>query len=177
MYCNAIYSVILLVDTLNVGDCEKTMRCPHCGRDEDKVIESRPNADATSVRRRRECLNCGYRFTSYEHIDEKPLKIIKRDGRREPFDRIKLERGIRVSLGGRPVSDTVIEELLQSIEDEAILKAKNSNEVTAAELGESVLERLYTIDRVAYVRFASVYRMYENVEEFIKEIEKLSCKN
>ena len=136
------------------------MRCPHCGRDEDKVIESRPNADATSVRRRRECLNCGYRFTSYEHIDEKPLKVIKRDGRREPFDRVKLERGIQVSLGGRPVSESVIDEMLQSIEDEAIMKSKNSNEITAAALGESVLERLYTIDRVAYVRFASVYRMY-----------------
>jgi transcriptional repressor NrdR len=153
------------------------MRCPHCGRDEDKVIESRPNADGTSVRRRRECLSCGYRFTSYEHIDEKPLKVIKRDGRREPFDRVKLERGIQVSLGGRPVSDSVIDDMLQSIEDEAIIKSKNSNEITAAALGEAVLERLYTIDRVAYVRFASVYRMYENVEEFIREIEKLSSKN
>lgn len=140
------------------------------------MIESRPNADATSIRRRRECLSCGYRFTSYEHIEEKPLKVIKRDGRREAFDRTKLEKGIQISLGGRPVSENIIVEMVHSIEDMAIMKAKNSNEITAENLGEMVLEKLYEIDRVAYVRFASVYRMYENVEEFTKEIEKLSSK-
>ena len=150
------------------------MRCPHCGEMQDKVIESRPNNDGTAIRRRRECLKCGYRFTSYEHIDEKPLKVVKRDGRRENFDRTKLERGIQVALEKRPVPQSIVEEMLNNIEDDAIMLAKNTHEISASDLGEKVLERLYNIDRVAYVRFASVYRMFENVEEFIREIERLS---
>ena len=153
------------------------MKCPHCEQDNDKVIESRPNIDGTSVRRRRECLACGYRFTSYEHIEEKPLRVIKRDGRRENFERIKLARGIKISREKRPVAQSVIEGVIQSIEDEAIMKAKNTGEITSSVLGEMVLEKLFDIDRVAYVRFASVYRMFENVEEFIREIGKLSSKH
>jgi transcriptional repressor NrdR len=150
------------------------MRCPHCGSIEDKVIESRQNTSGTTIRRRRECLSCSFRFTSYERIEEKPLMVVKRDGRREPFDVAKLERGIQKSLEKRPVSQSAVEETLHQLEDEAAMKGKSSHEVLARELGEMVLSKLYTLDRVAYVRFASVYRMFDNIEEFVKEIERLS---
>ncbi len=153
------------------------MRCPHCGGIEDRVIESRQNASGTVIRRRRECVACGYRFTSYERIEEKELKVVKRDGRREPFDLGKLETGIQKSLEKRPVSQEVIEEILHSIEDEAMLAARSSHELSTAQLGEMVLQKLYAVDRVAYVRFASVYRMFENVDEFIHAIEDLANKS
>jgi len=150
------------------------MRCPHCHELEDRVVESRQNASGTSIRRRRECLACGYRFTSYERIEEKPLMVIKRDGRREPFSIDKIEQGIQRSLQKRPVSQKDIEEMLHAIEDEAALISKNSREIRAEEIGEMVLKKLYELDGVAYVRFASVYRMFDNVDEFINEIEKLT---
>ncbi len=150
------------------------MRCPHCGSLDDKVIESRQNSIGTSIRRRRECTSCGFRFTSYEHIEEKPLMVVKRDGRREAFDLVKLERGIQKSLEKRPVPQAKVEEIVHEIEDEASMKGKSTHEVSAQELGEMVLAKLYALDRVAYVRFASVYRMFDNVEEFVREIEKLS---
>ena len=150
------------------------MRCPHCGGIEDKVIESRQNASGTVIRRRRECIECEYRFTSYEHIEETKLKVVKRDGRREPFDLRKLEVGIQKSLEKRPISQEVVEKLIQSIEDEAMLMAKSSHELSASEIGEMVLRELYAVDRVAYVRFASVYRMFDNVDEFIRAIEDLA---
>lgn len=150
------------------------MRCPLCGTIEDKVIESRQNMAGTVIRRRRECSECGYRFTSYENIEEKPLMVVKRDGRRELFDSIKLERKVRIALEKRPVPAAAIEKMIHEIEDEAAMKAKSSHEIASREIGEMVLTRLYGIDRVAYVRFASVYRMFDNVEEFIREIEKLS---
>ncbi len=150
------------------------MRCPHCGGAEDRVIESRENASGTTIRRRRECLACSYRFTSYERIEEKPLMVVKRDGRREPFDLKKLERGIQKSLEKRPVSQSRVEEMLHEIEDESAIIGKASREIPGKQLGEMVLAKLFALDRVAYVRFASVYRMFENVEAFVKEIEKLS---
>jgi len=150
------------------------MRCPHCGGMDDKVIDSRQNSAGTSIRRRRECISCGYRFTSYEGIEEKPLMVIKRDGRREPFDRTKLERGIRKSLAKRPISQEAIEDLIHSIEDEAQMLARSSHEIESRTIGDMLLKKLYEIDRVGYVRFASVYKMFDNVEEFIKEIEFLS---
>lgn len=153
------------------------MRCPHCGDLEDRVIESRQNASGTVIRRRRECGACRYRFTSYEHIEEKKLKVIKRDGRRELFDLSKLEVGVQKSLEKRPVSQDVVEDMLHKIEDQAVLKAGGSHEISTSELGEMVLRRLYDIDRVAYVRFASVYRMFENVDEFIRAIEELARTN
>lgn len=150
------------------------MRCPHCQELEDKVIESRQNSTGTSIRRRRECLACGYRFTSYERIEEKPLMVIKRDGRREPFSIEKIEQGIQRSMQKRPVSQKAIEEILHAIEDEAVYLARNSRELQSEKIGELVLKKLYELDGVAYVRFASVYRMFENADEFISEIEKLS---
>jgi transcriptional repressor NrdR len=130
--------------------------------------------DGTSIRRRRECIKCTFRFTSYEHIEEKPLMIIKRDGRREVFDLSKMERGIQRSLEKRPVSQPAVEKLIREIANEAAMLGKSTNEVSSEELGELVLKKLFQIDRVAYVRFASVYKMFNNLDEFIKEIEMLS---
>ena len=152
------------------------MRCPYCASEDDKVIESRQNTTATSIRRRRECLSCGYRFTSYERIVEKPLMVVKRDGRREPFDPSKISRGLERSLEKRPVSTDQVEELLHTLEDEAVMLGRITHEVAAEDLGEMVLKKLYQLDRVAYVRFASVYRKFNDVDEFVKEIESLSRK-
>lgn len=149
------------------------MRCPHCGNMEDKVIESRTLADGTAIRRRRECAECGYRYTSYERVEERPLMVVKTAGGREPFDRQKLERGIRQAVRKRPVSQLQVEEALNDIEDRAAIIAKSTHEIASQKLGEMVLSRLYELDRVAYVRFASVYRNYADVKEFVSEIERL----
>ncbi len=150
------------------------MRCPHCGSMEDKVLESRQNSSGSKIRRRRECLACGYRFTSYERIEEKPLMVIKRDGRREPFDIKKLEHGLQTSLQKRTIGQEVIENLIHDIEDESMILGGSRREISSQHIGDLVLKKLYTIDPVAYVRFASVYRMFDNVSQFIHEIEKLS---
>ncbi|MBO4508060.1 MAG: transcriptional repressor NrdR [Spirochaetaceae bacterium] len=149
------------------------MRCPYCGSLEDKVLESRTMANGESIRRRRECLSCGYRFTSYEHIEEKPFMVVKKDGRRQPFDRQKLEKGIERALEKRPISAFAIDSLVSEIEDEAIKEAKDSREISTEALGNLVLEKLHTVDKVAYIRFASVYRHFENLNEFINEVNKL----
>jgi len=152
------------------------MRCPYCGSLDDKVLESRTMASGESIRRRRECLSCGYRFTSYERIDEKPFMVVKRDGRRQPFDRTKLEKGIERALEKRPFSTSMVEQITNDIEDLAIAKGKENREITTAELGELVLEKLYELDKVAYIRFASVYRHFENLDEFITEIKNIKDK-
>ncbi|MGP1587658.1 MAG: transcriptional regulator NrdR [Treponemataceae bacterium] len=149
------------------------MRCPYCGSLEDKVLESRQMANGESIRRRRECLCCGYRFTSYEHIEEKPFMVIKSDKRRQPFDRKKLSKGIERALEKRPVSTAQIEAILSEIEDEAIMKNKACREISTKELGELVLSKLYNLDKVAYIRFASVYRHFKNIDEFIAEVKNL----
>ena len=139
---------------------------------DDKVIESRTMANGESIRRRRECNTCGYRFTSYERIEEKPFMVIKKDGRREPFDPAKLQKGIERALEKRPISMTMIDNIVSEIEDMAIIRGKASREISTAELGELVLERLHKVDKVAYIRFASVYKHFENLEEFITEVNK-----
>lgn len=149
------------------------MRCPNCGNIDDKVLESRTIVNGESIRRRRECLACGYRFTSYERIDEKPFMVIKRDQRRQPFDRDKLEKGISRALEKRPVSTSMIEQISNDIEDLAVKKGRESREISTADLGELVLEKLYSIDKVAYIRFASVYRHFENLDEFITEVKNI----
>ena len=149
------------------------MRCPSCGSFDDKVIESRTRANGESTRRRRECNSCGYRFTSYEHIEEKPFMVVKRDNRRQPFDRQKLEKGIERALEKRPVSTLTIENIVNEIEDLAITKGKNLREISTSELGDLVLERLSSVDKVAYIRFASVYKHFENLDEFIQEVKKI----
>lgn len=149
------------------------MRCPHCGSLDDKVIDSRSLANGEAIRRRRECLSCGLRFTSYERIEEKQLLVIKRDGRREPFERSKIERGLIRALEKRPISQMSIENLINEIEDESAQAAKTTNEVSSELIGNLVLSKLYTLDKVAYIRFASVYRKYETPDEFMREIELL----
>ena len=152
------------------------MRCPYCGSLDDKVIESRAMANGESIRRRRECLGCGYRFTSYERIEEKPFMVVKRDGRREPFEQAKLEKGISRALEKRPVSMRMVEQIVSEIEDKAVMRGKVNREISTAELGELVLQRLYEIDKVAYIRFASVYKHFENLDEFITEVKNVEGK-
>ena len=152
------------------------MRCPFCGNIDDKVIESKQNVDGSSIRRRRECLSCHGRFTSYEHIKESPLIVIKRDNSRELFDMTKIERGIRKSLEKRPVTEEMLQSALHDIEDEVYSRSKNSSGISTEELGELVLQQLFHLDKVAYIRFASVYKKFNSVDEFVKEIEKLSRK-
>jgi transcriptional repressor NrdR len=149
------------------------MRCPYCGSLDDKVIESRTLANGESTRRRRECFSCGHRFTSYERVEEKPFMVIKRDGRRQPFERAKLEKGIERALEKRDVAMATIENIVNEIEDKAVMSGKETREISTADLGELVLEQLYRIDKVSYIRFASVYRHFENMDEFVKEINKL----
>jgi len=149
------------------------MRCPHCGNFDDKVVESRTLANGEAIRRRRECNGCGHRFTSYERTEDNCFMVIKRSGRREPFDRGKIERGVRRALEKRPVPEMVIERLVNDIEDQAGLIGKGPHEIDSVNLGELVLEKLGELDKVAYIRFASVYRHFENSDEFIREIHKM----
>jgi len=149
------------------------MRCPHCGTVEDKVIESRTLANGDAVRRRRECINCNYRFTSYEKIDERQFMVVKKDLRREPFDREKLERGVVRALEKRPFSQMQIENLVNEIEDETAIISKGSREISSSVIGELVLKKLSELDKVAYIRFASVYKSFNDLEEFIDEIKQV----
>ena len=149
------------------------MRCPHCGNSDDKVIESRTLAAGETIRRRRECNGCGFRFTSYERIEDKQLMVIKRDGRREPFDSGKIEKGVQRALEKRPVSQLSIENLIIEIEDEAAIMAKEEREIPAEAVGNLVLDKLKVLDKVAYIRFASVYRDFGDLEEFVREIKKM----
>ena len=149
------------------------MKCPYCGSLDDKVIDSRSLANGEAIRRRRECVSCGLRFTSYERIEEKQLMVVKRDGRREPFERAKLERGLIRALEKRPISQMSIENFVNEVEDESAELAKASNEIASEALGNMVLRKLYDLDKVAYIRFASVYRKYETADEFLKELEQL----
>jgi transcriptional repressor NrdR len=149
------------------------MRCPHCGNSDDKVVESRTLANGEAIRRRRECNRCGFRFTSYERIEDKQFMVIKRDGRREPFDRQKIERGVERALEKRPVSPMMIESLVNQIEDQAAILGKVNHEISASGIGDLVLEKLGTLDKVAYIRFASVYRHFEDLDEFVREIQKM----
>ena len=152
------------------------MRCPHCGSFDDKVIESRTLANGDAIRRRRECNTCGHRFTSYERIEDKQFMVIKRDGRREPFERSKIEKGVQRALEKRAVSQLKIESLINEIEDASAMFGKANHEIESAAIGEIVLEKLSRLDRVAYIRFASVYRHFEDIEQFVNEIQKLESK-
>lgn len=130
-------------------------------------------ANGESIRRRRECNQCHYRFTSYERIEEKPFMVVKKDGRREPFDQEKLARGIERALEKRPVSTSMVDQIVTEIEDEAYMQGKISREISTSDLGGIVLKRLNEVDKVAYIRFASVYKHFNNLAEFITEVQKL----
>lgn len=148
------------------------MRCPKCGCDESKVVDTRSLETSNATRRRRECLQCGFRFTTYERCEEVPLTVIKRDGRREPFDRQKIMRGLVTATVKRNVS---VETLTGIIDDiESTLHDAGATEVTSVDIGSMVLVRLEPVDKVAYVRFASVYRDYQDIEEFDKELRSLN---
>ena len=144
---------------------------------DDKVLESRTNHAGTVIRRRRECLACGYRFTSYEKTEDKPLMVIKRSGRREPFDEAKLERSITVCTEKLPVSQVQIEQIVDEVEASLNLKAGTTREITSKAIGDETLRALRKFNEVAYVRFASVYREFKDVKTFVKEIAKMDKKN
>lgn len=147
------------------------MKCPYCGYSEDKVVDSRGSAKNDSIRRRRECLKCQRRFTTYEHIEEIPLMVIKKNGQREPFDRNKLTSGILKACEKRPVSVSKIENLVDNIE--RYLQRKHDKEVKSSQIGEMVMNKLHETDQVAYVRFASVYREFKDITEFMKELKSI----
>lgn len=145
------------------------MRCPFCKVDNDRVVDSRSSSEGAVVRRRRECLACGKRFTTYERIEETPLRVIKKDGSRAPFDREKIRHGIQRACEKRPVSAAQIEQVVQDIEDE--VTKRYDREVPTRVIGELIMEHLKTIDSVAYVRFASVYREFKDTADFLAAIE------
>lgn len=147
------------------------MKCPFCSTDDDQVLDSRPVQDGTAIRRRRECGGCGRRFTTYESIERASLTVVKRDGRREPYDRQKMLAGILIALRKRPVSREQVEKMVDGIE--ASLAEQHRLEISSRELGGLVLARLRALDPVAYVRFASVYRQFDNAEQFVSELTSL----
>lgn len=147
------------------------MKCPFCSHREDKVVDSRASSNEVSIRRRRECLGCGKRFTTYEHPEEQRLMIVKKDGRREPFDRHKLLAGLVKACEKRPVSMEDLESFVDGLERE--LTQQFDREVPSREVGERVMKRLHAMDPVAYVRFASVYREFKDVEQFMRELKDL----
>ncbi|MBI4327944.1 MAG: transcriptional repressor NrdR [Chloroflexi bacterium] len=147
------------------------MRCSKCGCQEDKVIDSRASREGSTIRRRRECLGCGHRFTTYEEIEHEGLMVVKRDDRREQFSKEKLFAGLKKACQKRPISPKAIEELVERIVDE--ITDKYDREVPSMAIGERVMEGLREIDDVAYVRFASVYRRFQEATEFVQVVKKL----
>jgi transcriptional repressor NrdR len=143
------------------------VRCPWCLADDDRVVDSRLAEEGAAIRRRRECLSCHRRYTTFERVDEIPLLVVKRSGEREPFDQAKLIRGIRAASKNRPVAQAQLEEVAQAVE-EALREAGNAP--TSEEVGRAVLERLQSVDEVAYLRFASVYKGFEGADDFRREV-------
>lgn len=147
------------------------MKCPFCGYADSKVIDSRPAEDGTTIRRRRECLECQKRFTTYELVERTPLVVIKRNGNRESFDRVKIINGIVRACEKRPVTLAQIEKIADDIEQE--MRGRLESEVQSERVGELVMSRLKALDEVAYVRFASVYRSFKDINTFMEELTKL----
>jgi len=147
------------------------VKCPYCGNTQDKVVDSRESAEGDSIRRRRECLKCLKRYTTYEHVERAPLMVIKKDGRREPFDRNKILAGLMRACEKRPISMEKLEEIVDDIERQ--LQRAHEKEAKSSEIGELIMSKLHALDEVAYVRFASVYRQFKDINEFMKEIKDL----
>ncbi len=147
------------------------MRCPFCGESRDKVVDSRSSKEGAAIRRRRECIGCGKRFTTYEYVEQFQVAVIKKDRRREPYDRQKLLDGIVNSCKKRPVSHDTIEETLDQIEKN--IEAKGKCEIESIEIGELVMNELSNVDQIAYIRFASVYREFKTMDEFINQVTEL----
>jgi transcriptional repressor NrdR len=150
------------------------MRCPKCGCQDDKVIDSRASREGATIRRRRQCIGCGFRFTTYEEVEHEGLMVLKRDGRREEFSKDKLMAGIRKACQKRPISPKVIEDLVEKIVNE--VTDKYEREVPGEVIGKLVMDALRQIDEVAYVRFASVYRRFQEATDFVQEVNKLVSK-
>jgi transcriptional repressor NrdR len=147
------------------------MKCPYCGEIDNKVMDSRLSKDGTVIRRRRECIDCGRRFTTYEQIEEIPIMIIKKDGRREVFSREKVRQGMARACEKRNISVEVIEEFIDNLERD--LKEIEEKEIPSSIVGEKIMTKLHELDEVAYVRFASVYREFKDVNDFFSELKKL----
>ena len=147
------------------------MKCPYCGEVDNKVIDSRLSKDASVIRRRRECIDCTRRFTTYEHIEEIPIMIIKKDGRREIFNRDKVRSGIKRACEKRNISMNLIEEFIDELERD--LRETGEKELPASAIGEKIMGKLHELDDVAYVRFASVYREFKDVNDFFAELKTL----
>ena len=147
------------------------MKCPFCGEDTDKVIDSRSSKNSESIRRRRECQNCHQRFTTYEYIENVSINVIKADGKREPFDRKKLLEGIAISCTKLPIPTDSIDEIVDDISHE--IEGRGDREISAKDIGEMVMKRLKKLHEVAYVRFASVYRKFQDKTEFLDELNKI----
>ena len=147
------------------------MKCRYCASIESKVIDSRPTEDGSAIRRRRECINCGKRFTTYEKIEEIPIMVVKRDGRREPFDSEKIRIGIRKACEKRPIAADVQDKLVEEVTREVFNTL--ASEVTTRDIGEIVMRKLKDVDEVACVRFASVYREFKDTQTFMKELQHL----
>jgi transcriptional repressor NrdR len=150
------------------------MRCPKCGCQDDKVIDSRASREGATIRRRRECISCGHRFTTYEEVEHTGLVVLKRDGRREEFSKDKLLSGLKKACQKRPISLKVIEDLVERMVNE--ITDKYEREVPAEVIGQMVMEGLRATDDVAYVRFASVYRRFQEATDFVHEVKKLEAK-
>ncbi|MBQ7295173.1 MAG: transcriptional regulator NrdR [Clostridia bacterium] len=151
------------------------MKCPFCGYEESKVIDSRPTDEGEKIRRRRECISCGKRFTTYEIIESVPIVVVKKDKSRQAFDRVKLFNGMLRACEKRPVSIDQIEKVVTEIETD--LQNSLDREVTSVHIGELVMEKLKELDEVAYVRFASVYRQFKDINTFMDELTKLLAKD
>jgi transcriptional repressor NrdR len=147
------------------------MKCPYCHLDNDRVIDSRSSDENQAIRRRRECLSCKRRFTTYERVEEPAIKVVKKDGVREPFQRDKIRRGLEKACWKRPVSDSQIESVISAIESD--VHAQFEAEIDSRELGELVMQHLRDLDQVAFVRFASVYREFQDVRDFVEELEPM----
>ncbi|MFW6198578.1 MAG: transcriptional regulator NrdR, partial [Acidobacteriota bacterium] len=147
------------------------MKCPYCGESKDRVVDSRESREGKVIRRRRECLSCGRRVTTYEQIEQLPIMVVKKDGRRERFDRGKLMAGIMRACEKRPVPMQRLEEICD--EAEGLIQDKSDREIASDEIGELVMERLRELDEVAYVRFASVYRQFKDINAFMAELKNL----
>ncbi|MBO8130844.1 MAG: transcriptional repressor NrdR [Candidatus Marinimicrobia bacterium] len=150
------------------------MRCPYCNAMDSKVVDSRPAQKNNAIRRRRECIVCGKRFTTYEYIVEYPLMVIKNDGSREEYDRSKLLKSIKIACNKRPIPSEKIENIVMDIEKE--IEEKSTGEVRSSLIGELVMKHLRELDEVAYIRFASVYKKFKDLDEFRNQIDKLSLK-
>ena len=149
------------------------MKCPFCGRDNDKVIDSRSGESGFVIRRRRHCLNCDRRYTTYERIAEVDIKVIKKNGTRELFQTDKIRNGLKRACWKRPVSEEQLESLIARVEQEVVTKFEHVNEIASADLGRIVMDQLFDLDQVAYVRFASVYRQFSDAHDFVSEVQQV----